>query len=287
MAAVLLVLGLGSLAGIVDIRLQMLSAGNASWSAALLYIAMQGGVELAGSAVHGWWQHNPRVRQIRATEQRIAEAELAGEDSTDRITELSDWEETLVQFQMTDWLASRRAALADRYASAVLRISRNTRCHELSRLGHHDAVSTVQMLPMPKFIPPVDLGSDDIDDWLSGPLLTLMSRSGAGTGVTAGTSSDAFRYSNWLRKSSNHAYQEPHRRPSHQPSPRARPQAHHDPSAAACPPGQSEAGAKAGRPSAGQDRPQRSPQDLRHRRVSHTCRWHPARWLPGVLGAGS
>jgi hypothetical protein len=171
-AAILLVLGLGSLAGVVDIRMQMLSQGNTTWSAALLYIAMQGGVQV-GAAVHGWWQHNPRVRQIRAIEQRIAELEQAGEDLTDRITELSDWEETLVQFQMTDWLTSRRAALADRYAATILQISRNTRRHELSRLGHHDAVNTVQMLPMPKFIPPVDSGSDDDDDWLSGPLLTL------------------------------------------------------------------------------------------------------------------
>lgn len=164
-------LALAALVGVVTIRV-VSSAQGTGLAALPLYVAVQGGVQ-AVAALHGWSHLNPRVRQIRRTELEVARLAETGEELTARIAEAADWEASLVAFRMIKWLTVRRPAMADSYTEAVLRLSRGWRGYELLRLEHPDSADVLAMLPLPKFIPPMDSEDDDGLEWLTGLLLTL------------------------------------------------------------------------------------------------------------------
>jgi hypothetical protein len=168
---VLAALALAALVGIVTIRVVGSEQGSGV-VASPLYTAIQGGIQLV-AALHGWSRNNPRIRQIRRTELRITKLAEAGDELTARIAEAADWEASLAAFRMTDWLPVQRCAMANRYSTAVLEVSRSWRTSELLRLKHPDSVNVLTMLPLPKFIPPTDSDDDEGLEWLTAIMLTL------------------------------------------------------------------------------------------------------------------
>jgi hypothetical protein len=165
-------LSISALVAVVGVRIlgrnEQLST-SAAVMTALLYAAMQGGVQL-GAILHGWWHSNPRVRQLANTTAHL-------EDLTVDLRELEDarenadlWAESLADFQLGAWMTEHRAQLAEDYAAADFDY-RNNLSQALIEAGHDDAVAMLHILPLPKFVPPVEIDPSDPLNWLTGGFL--------------------------------------------------------------------------------------------------------------------
>jgi hypothetical protein len=163
-ALVGLLLAAAALTAIVIIRMTGAKISTPGVTS-LLYVAVQGGVELGALAL-GWWHGNPRVRQIRGLRQEIDALEDKLADSDDRIAEVAQWQQTLQEFSVNDFLQSRRPQLAADYAAVIL-AHRHNLWIELVERAHQDSADTLLLLPLPVFTPPADIDDDD-GDWLTG-----------------------------------------------------------------------------------------------------------------------
>lgn len=173
-------LGFGIFAGlalvaVVGIRLlgrndQVTSVGEAVF-AGFLYAAVQGLVQLT-AMTHGWRHENPRVRELANTEAHLAQLRQDREALDDARGEAETWAESLNEFHVGEWLTQHRAQIAEDYAAAV-HIYRNELGQALIGSGHGEAADVLLILPLPKFVPPIESDPDDDGDWVNGFILPL------------------------------------------------------------------------------------------------------------------
>ncbi len=164
-----------SLVGVVGIRLlgrndRVTSIGEAIF-AGFLYAAVQGLVQLA-AMTHGWRHENPRVRELANTEAQLAQLRLDRDAVDDARGDAETWAESLDEFHVGDWLTEHRAQIAEDYAAAVHHY-RNKLGQALIDNGHDESADVLHILPLPKFVPPIESDPDDSRDWVNGFILPL------------------------------------------------------------------------------------------------------------------
>lgn len=173
--------GFGAFAGlalvaVVGIRLlgshQQVTSATEALFAGFLYAAVQGLVQLA-AITHGWRHDDPRVRELANTEAHLAQLRLDRDAVADARGETHIWAESLDGFTVSTWLTEHRAQLAADYAAASLSEYRNPLEQALRDAGHEESADMLLILPLPKFVPPIDSDPDDDGDWVTGFMLPL------------------------------------------------------------------------------------------------------------------
>ena len=69
-------------------------------------------------------------------------------------------------------MTEHRAQIAEDYAAADLTY-RNELGQALLDAGHDEAADMLLILPLPRFVPPVESDPDDADNWINGFMLPL------------------------------------------------------------------------------------------------------------------
>ena len=144
---------------------------GAAASSAATYFAVQAGAVLA-SMLHAWWHNDPRVRELRALEGELGFLEGEREEAREVESEESLVAQALAEFDLGAWLARHRSALALEYRAADLEKYRHPLGQALAEAGHDLSVMTLQVLPLPSYVPPVEVDPDEVD-WVSGFVVTL------------------------------------------------------------------------------------------------------------------
>jgi hypothetical protein len=144
---------------------------GAAASSAATYFAVQAGAVLT-SMLHAWWHNDPRVRELRALEAELGFLEGIREGARATESEESLLAQGLAEFDLNAWLARHRSALALEYRSANLEKYRHPLGQALAEAGHDLSVMTLQVLPLPSYVPPVEVDPDEVD-WISGFVVTL------------------------------------------------------------------------------------------------------------------
>jgi len=139
--------------------------------AGCLYAAVQGLVQLA-AMTHGWRHQNPRVQELINTEAHLAQLRDQREMLGVALGDAAAWAESLNEFHVGDWLTDHRAQLAEDYAAADLTY-RNELGHAHIEAGHDEAADMLLILPLPRFVPPVESDPDDATNWINGFILPL------------------------------------------------------------------------------------------------------------------
>lgn len=138
---------------------------------ACLLAAVQGLVQLA-AMTHGWRHENPRVRELANTETHLGQLRAERDSIENAVGDTCVWADSLNEFHVGDWLTNHRAQLADDYAADDL-IYRNELAQALIGAGHDEAADILHILPLPKFVPPVETDAEDDDEWVHGFMLPL------------------------------------------------------------------------------------------------------------------
>lgn len=164
-----LVVGVGALVAIVGIRVAGGDDGMGTEShvlGGLLYGSVQAAVQFLAAA-HGWSVGNPRVRQLKVTERHLKGLQTGRDSLEARLGDVETWVESLAEFDISDWMTSHRARIAADYGAA----NRDFR-HQLGLAlldeGHDESADTLHLLPLPQFVPPVEVDDDDPGGWLTG-----------------------------------------------------------------------------------------------------------------------
>ena len=160
---------------------------GAAASSAATYFAVQAGAVLA-SMLHAWRRaadaeaaarkiedleaDDPRVRELRALEGELGFLEGEREEAREVESEESLVAQALAEFDLGAWLARHRSALALEYRAADLEKYRHPLGQALAEAGHDLSVMTLQVLPLPSYVPPVEVDPDEVD-WVSGFVVTL------------------------------------------------------------------------------------------------------------------
>ncbi|WP_432558795.1 hypothetical protein [Granulicoccus sp. GXG6511] len=162
------------LVAVVGIRLSASDDSLATldrWAGAALYAAVQGLVQ-GVAMLHGWMAHNPRVKEIRATEQHIAQLRSESQDVTEALDETREWAAALAEFDAGAWLVPSRAALAHEYAAAVQEHSEGLG-RALLEAQHVESADFLELLPRPQFDPPAETQWVGDPDWVAGFVIPL------------------------------------------------------------------------------------------------------------------
>ena len=164
-----------ALVAVVGVRILGRNVEVTSWKeaafAGCLYAAVQGLVQLA-AMTHGWRHQNPRVRELANTEAHWHQLREERASLSDDLGEASAWAESLNEFQVGEWLTDHRAQLAEDYAAADLAY-RNELGQALIDAGHDEAADMLLILPLPRFVPPIESDPDDSANWINGFMLPL------------------------------------------------------------------------------------------------------------------
>ena len=160
------------LAGIIYMRLQLHSENVTSpLSGAIIYVGVQA-LAILTAAGHGWRLNNPRTQELAHSEAHLKQLQQERNDREDDLTEARIWAESLGEFRVGDWLSQHRAQIAEDFARDVLEYRAELGQSHLEA-GNDEAYTILLILPLPKFVPPVDTDPDDPGDWINGFMLPL------------------------------------------------------------------------------------------------------------------
>lgn len=173
-AAIAAVFSVAVLVGLTGIRIlarsNELTSASSPIMIGLTFAAVQGAFQLGGIA-HGWWRHNPRVRQLAASEVHHEQLSDEFETCDEACQEAASWKSSLDDWDHRQWIADHRASLASDYTADVLTFRGDLQAAHLTR-KNLEAVEKLDLLPMPVFVPPVETDLD-AGDWLTGFVLPL------------------------------------------------------------------------------------------------------------------
>ncbi|WP_235530616.1 hypothetical protein [Phycicoccus sp. Root563] len=172
LAAVVLarLVGLGDLAK-AEADAPVLSAQDTVVSA-LVFLAVQGLVQLI-SGIHGYRHGNPRLRELAGTQAYLSRVRTERDEVVEQLGEMQTWAETLDEFRVGEWLTRHRSAIAACY-EARDHLFRSDLEKALVHAGQHASADMLLILPIPRFVPPVDHDDDDaLGGWRNGFLLRL------------------------------------------------------------------------------------------------------------------